>query len=523
MAAMTFFAAPVLRLTALACLTLAGTAVPAAQPAPAAATVDRPAPSVEWKPCPAHTDEVVRAMGVTEEQLPAFRAQMKRLRCGTVSVPLDHDRPDGQKIDIAVTRLAATDPKRRLGATVILPGGPGNSGYLDPVLRIRLRNEEIAKLNERYDLIGFDPRGVGASTKVACPPAQGARPEPGPLTQEAARRIYDAQVAANGSCGRSDPAFLGALTTENVADDLDLIRAALGERRLNLLGVSWGTHLGMLYRGNHPRNTGRVFLDSTAPPWTRQDDHLAGSAGAAERNFARMAAWLARNDEIYGLGSTTRQVRDAVLRLVHDHDKTPKTFTDLQRPIDGSAVADLARRNSTEWARAGRALAELRDATGTTAPPTVKELLGPPRAAPVPGLPETLNLTMNRAVKCNEDASRPAFTAAWNAYQERVRRHPVTGRAWGLGVECPGWPLPVQESPVKRANGSLVLSGHLHEYMSAYEWTLQTQRAIGGTVYTVRDDVHGSVTRLPECAADVVEYFVTGRIDRGCDGSAIPN
>ncbi|MFB4273634.1 hypothetical protein ACBJ32_59350, partial [Nonomuraea sp. GTA35] len=102
---------------------------------------------MEWKPCPAHTDEVVRAMGVTEEQLPAFRAQMKRLRCGTVSVPLDHDRPDGQKIDIAVTRLAATDPKRRLGATVILPGGPGNSGYLDPVLRIRLRNEEIAKLN----------------------------------------------------------------------------------------------------------------------------------------------------------------------------------------------------------------------------------------------------------------------------------------------------------------------------------------------------------------------------------------
>ncbi|MEU4232056.1 alpha/beta fold hydrolase [Nonomuraea sp. NPDC026600] len=507
-------------LTALA-LALVGLV---AHPSAAGATADAAAPSVQWKSCPAYSDEVIRSLGVAEERVPDFRTLMKRLECGTVSVPLNHRDPAGRKIDIAVTRLAATDKTHRLGATAVLPGGPGGSGYLDPVLRVVLRNEEMAKLNERYDIIGLDPRGVGYSTKVACPISPGGPQEPGTLTKEAARKIYDAQVAANQKCGNSDPAFLGQLTTDNVAKDLDLVRTSLGERKLNLLGFSWGTYLGMVYRSLFPEHTGRSFLDSVAPPWTRFDKHIEDSAEATERNFGRMAAWLARRDEIYGLGATARQVREEVAKLVRAYDESPKTYTDLQRPIDGSAVADLARRNSTEWARAGKALAELRTATGTTAPPTVKELLGASMmVTPVPGAPEMQNMTMNLAVACNEDSSRAGFDTAWRTYQQLVKRHPATGRAWGLVSLCSGWPLPVQQATLKRSRGSLVLAGHLYEFMSVYDWTLQTRRAIGGTVYTVADDVHVSTTRIPECAADVVRYFETGRIDRGCAGSPIPS
>ncbi|MGW6497393.1 alpha/beta fold hydrolase [Nonomuraea angiospora] len=505
-------------LTALAVtLTLSGLV---AHPSAAGAT----ATPVQWKSCPAYSDEVIRSLGVTQDKVAAFRSLMKRLECGTVSVPLNHRDPGGRKIDLAVTRLAATDEAHRLGAVAVLPGGPGNSGYLDPVLRAALRNEQMAGLNERYDIIGFDPRGVGYSTKVACPLPPNGPPEPGALTEETARKIYDAQVAANQQCGRSDPAFLGQLTTENVAKDLDLVRTALGERSLNLLGFSWGTYLGMVYRSLFPGHTGRAFLDSVAPPWTRIDEHAKDSAAAAERDFGRMAAWLARRDQTYGLGATAREVREEVAKLVRAYDKSPKTYTDLQRPVDGSAVADLARRNSTEWVRAGEALAELRTATGTTAPPTVKEVLGAPMMGPpVPGAPETLNMTMNVAVACNEDSSRAGFDTAWRAYQQLVKRHPATGRAWGLPVMCPGWPLPVQQATLKRGSGSLVLAGHLHEFMSVYDWTLQTRRAIGGTVYTVADDVHVSTTRVPACAADVVRYFETGRIGRGCAGSPIPS
>ncbi|NUW32855.1 alpha/beta fold hydrolase [Nonomuraea sp. SMC257] len=521
--------------TSLTALALAGLV---ALPSPAGATADaglnasaaaNPGPSsgvssVEWRSCPDYSDEVLLSLRVTEEQIPAFRALMKRLECGTVSVPLNHRDPGGRTIDIAVTRLAATDGARRLGALAVLPGGPGNSGYLDPILRAALRNPEMARLNERYDVIGFDPRGVGYSTKVACPVSPVGPQKPGTLTEEAAREIYDAQVAANQQCGRSDPAFLGQLTTENVAKDLDLVRTALGERTLNLLGFSWGTYLGMVYRSRFPEHTGRAFLDSVAPPWTRLDQHMKDSAEAAERDFGRMAAWLARRDDTYGLGATARQVREEVAKLVRAYDTNPKTYTDLQRPVDGSAVADLARRNSTEWTRASRALAELRTATGTTAPPTVRELLGAPMTGtPVPGAPETLNRTMNLAVACNEDGSRAGFDTAWRDYQRLVKRHPATGRSWGPGFMCARWPLPVQQATLKRGGGPLVLAGHLHEFMSVYDWTLQTRRAVGGTVYTVADDVHVSTTRVPECAADVVKYFETGRIGGGCEGSPMPS
>ncbi|MCC5576005.1 alpha/beta fold hydrolase [Microtetraspora sp. AC03309] len=479
--------------------------------------------SVQWKSCPAYSDEVIRSLGVTEDKVAAFHSLMKRLECGTVSVPQDHRDPAGRKIDIAVTRLAATDEANRLGAVAVLPGGPGGSGYLDPILRVTLRNAEMAELNERYDIIGFDPRGVGYSTKVACEPGPRGPDKPGPLTKESARKIYDAQVAANLKCANSNPDFLGQLTTDTVARDLDQVRTALGDRTLNLLGLSWGTYLGAAYRSLFPTHTGRVFLDSPAPPWTRLDRHIEESAAAVERNFGRMAAWLARGEATYGLGATAKQVRKQVVKLVRDYDKSPKTYTDLPLPIDGSAVADLARRNSTEWARAGKALSELRTATGTTAPPTVKELLGAPMGAPVPGAPEMTNATMNWAVTCNEDGSRPSFDTTWHDYRRLQKRFAATGRSWGMTALCSGWPLPVQQATLKRGSGSLVLAAHLYEYMSVYDWALQTRRAVGGTVYTIADDVHVSATRVPECAADLVKYFETGRIDSGCEGSGTPN
>ncbi|WP_420488558.1 alpha/beta fold hydrolase [Kribbella solani] len=143
-------------------------------------------------------------------------------------------------IDVAVTRLPATDRKHRQGSVAVLPGGPGGSGYLDPILRVVLRNDEFAKLNRQYDVIGFDPRGVGSSTKVACAPGPMGPTRPGPLTKAAAKQIYDAQVTANQRCSTSDPAFLGQLTTQNVARDVDRVRSALGIRALNLIGLSWG-------------------------------------------------------------------------------------------------------------------------------------------------------------------------------------------------------------------------------------------------------------------------------------------
>ncbi|TDB73179.1 hypothetical protein [Micromonospora sp. KC723] len=127
---------------------------------------------------------------------------------------------------------------------------------------------------------------------------------------------------------------------------------------------------------------------------------------------------------------------------------------------------------------------------------------------------------MNRAALCNEDPSRADLATAWTAYQQRLARNPMTGRDNNFSAACAGWPLPVQAFRIRPGGGSLVLAGHRWETPSPYGWTIQTHAIVGGRVYTVDDDVHGSA--LVECATDVIGFFDTGRIDVSCAGVPVP-
>jgi pimeloyl-ACP methyl ester carboxylesterase len=493
-----------------------------------ATTAGPPDPAVAWQPCPTYSDDVLRFIGVPDDQFPAAHALLSRMECGTVAVPLDYRDPTGPQITVALTRLRAVDQAHRLGILALNPGGPGGSGYLMP-FQLLLSSPVDAQLNQRYDLIGFDPRGVGYSTSYNCPPLPSAplpQPPVGPVTEAQARLIFAAQAAQNAACGNSNPAFLRSLTTLNVARDLDRIRVGLGERTMNFLGVSWGTWLGEVYHTAFAAHVGRMFLDSVAPPHFRLDTFTAQRADAAERDFDRMAAWLAAHNDVYGFGTTAVQVRVAVVALRARYDAGPKTFTDLAMPIDGSIVALTASQNSQAWPLAAEILKELRDSyTSATAPPTLKQVLGgggqstPPPA----GVPARFNPTMGQSALCNEDPSRSDFRTAWAAYQAMLARDPATGRANPFSAGCAGWPLPVQEFQVHRTDASVVLSGHLYESVSVYRWTPQAQAAIGGTVFTVRDDVHGSVLREPDCAAQAVSYFDTGHLADGCAGAPVPD
>ncbi|TDE38228.1 alpha/beta fold hydrolase, partial [Nonomuraea mesophila] len=146
---------------------------------PAAAAAEDRGPEVSWRDCPAYSDDVLRSRRVPDARIPEFRRLLDRLECGTVKVPLDHGKPDGRQITVAITRLKATNRPRRLGSLAVNPGGPGGSGYLMPIDMI-MGNASAARLNERYDLVGFDPRGVGYSTKVDCKGPGPGGPGPGP-------------------------------------------------------------------------------------------------------------------------------------------------------------------------------------------------------------------------------------------------------------------------------------------------------------------------------------------------------
>jgi pimeloyl-ACP methyl ester carboxylesterase len=512
------------RLAALAGVLASGSLILPGMTTPAVAS--GPAAAISWQACPQYSDAVLGALGVTSGQIGEFRDLWARTDCGTVSVPLDYQHPGGPHITIAVTRLKAADPARRLGSLAVNPGGPGASGYLLPI-QLLLWDPGNARLNDRYDLIGFDPRGVGYSTKVDCPPTTGVPGPPGPKTRQWFQQYYDHQVKQNQVCAAQDPGFLSQLTTANVARDLDQIRLALHQPAISYLGLSWGTELGAVYRSLFPATVARMWLDSVLTPDTRADVRTDANVAAQADDFARMARWIAQHDDSYGLGASGAQVVAAVRHLHLSYDAAPRTFTDLPAAIDGHSIARLATVNTRQWPLAAQALAELRDATGPTAPPAVKQFFAASTPPAPPGTPEQQNLTMNQATSCNEATGPDDADSAWAAFQRRLAEYPVvseTAISELTQVQCAGWPLSAPPVRLRAAGGSLEMSGHRYEAVTPYPWAQQMQAAIGGTLFTVKDDVHSSTLRVPDCADHVIGYFDTGRRDGGqCAGEPRPS
>jgi pimeloyl-ACP methyl ester carboxylesterase len=502
---------------------LAGLLIASAPPAGAATTPS----TVTWRSCPDYSDAAIETL-VPEDRVAEFRALLARTECGSVQVPLDYTDPDGSKIAIAITRLRATDRKHTLGSIAMNPGGPGGSGYLMPQ-RLALASPQVAGLSDRYDLIGFDPRGVGYSTKYECPPvADDDDPieiPPGPITETTAKTLYDRQTAANQSCWRSNPTFLAQLTTANVARDLNQVRAALGQAKISYFGASWGTLMGAVHRSMFPKTVGRMWLDSVVGPDgnrldVRGHDTLAGQ----EENVARWAAWAAARNAKYGLGETADQVLALVKRLKAQLYADPIVFSDVpEATLDGRFIAFLATAPSPVWTESSMALKEMTTATsGEPAPPTVAPIITPQEAEgepPPADAPEPFNDTAGQAILCNDDTGPHDFATFWSNFQSWQREFPVGGSLGWLTEPCAGWPVPARPFQLRKAAGSLQLSGHRWETPTPYAWVSQMQQAIGGTVFTVGDDIHGSVPRVAECADRLAAYFLTGRPDAlGCQG-----
>ncbi|MCP2329343.1 pimeloyl-ACP methyl ester carboxylesterase [Hamadaea flava] len=476
-------------------------------------------PAIVWAACP---DAVTNTDRVPPEDVDQYRALVSTLQCGTLRVPLDYRRPNGRSITIGFTRLPAADHAHRQGALAVNPGGPGGSGYLMP-LELAM-SPTTAGLHDTYDMIGLDPRGVGYSTRATCeePQSLAAANRPDAPTRDEALEMYNAMVAGNRECLAHQGEFLRQVTTENISRDLDAVRAGLGERRISFLGVSWGTWFGAVYRSLFPARVDRMWIDSTAPPRFYGDQFITARSTATEAGADRMTAWLAEHDDVYRFGTTAAAVKAALLALEQSLTDHPRVFTDLPKPVDAMVVALSTAQPSPVWPLAALVMTELRDShDGTPAPLHVKAVLGgddrgddtPPPA----DAPQDFNDVMNHAAICNEDFGRRDFDTAWDTYQQ-LRELPLTGMLARFGADCAGWD-PVRPVNLRYSPGSLVLSGHRDESVSVYPWTIEMQHAIGGTVLTVNDDVHGSVPRTQDCSNLLVGYFRTGVLSaRHCEG-----
>lgn len=255
-------------------------------------------PPVAWGAC-TFEDIGVDPAFLTPEELAVVEGYLAMVQCAVQQVPVDYQQPAGPQIGIAMMRRPASDPANRIGSLFINPGGPGGSG-IDTLLGLVAGQFPVPipdPVWDRYDVIGFDPRFVGASDALLCPfPIEAAAEIPDvadPRSIEAvwAQLAFFAAIAA--SCQEAQGPILNYVGTNNVARDLEVLRKAVGDEKMHYLGWSYGTRIGATYAQLFPERTGRMILDSAQFPNETPEDDALGSAVAAERLLWRWADWCA--------------------------------------------------------------------------------------------------------------------------------------------------------------------------------------------------------------------------------------
>ena len=406
---------------------------PAAGTSPAAGT-----PRLHWHSCP------------------GGQAQL----CASLQVPLDYARPGGRKITIALSEVPATAPRaRQQGALIVNPGGPGGSGLsMASFVADGLRPSVAAE----YDIIGFDPRGVGSSVpSLHCDPSffAGVRPDYIPASAAAEQTLIGRARDYAGDCEKKYGWLLLYMTTRDTARDVDSIRAALGLQKISYFAYSYGTYIGQVYATMFPHRIRRMVLDSTVDPrgvW--YGDNIAQDYAFQGRMNA-FYAWAAAHDSVYHLGSARSQVSQAWHQAQARLDAHPIRGPDgpLIGPDEYDDTFLVGGYANAFWPVLAAALAGYLH-EGNTGP-----LIS---AYQQQGRQNENEFAVYNAVECS-DVSWPRDWATWNS---DTRKAYVTApfEAWGnawFNAACAFWPVRGPAHPMrirgKGLPGILMLQGTL--------------------------------------------------------------
>jgi pimeloyl-ACP methyl ester carboxylesterase len=277
-------------------------------PAPASATpTETEVTPIEWTDCNEPIQKLIAAQPGSDRDL--------NFSCGRTEVPINYDEPGGDKLPLFLIRAVMAGQTDRIGSLMINPGGPGASGA-DAALGLALSLP--VEVLQRFDIVGFDPRGVGLSTPVECIPdelkEEIVAAEPRPTSAEQLDDAFAlAQEVADACAEEYDAAPLGTFNTVDTARDLDQLREAVGDEQLTYLGYSYGTTLGSTYAELFPDKVRAMVLDAAVDPDTDELTHAEESAAAFEAGFDAFAANCVGLIAGCPLGAEPRQFVEALL------------------------------------------------------------------------------------------------------------------------------------------------------------------------------------------------------------------
>ncbi|WP_103338018.1 alpha/beta hydrolase [Amycolatopsis sp. CA-126428] len=439
---------------------------------------------------------------------PCATQQEPSAECATVDVPIDRTRPELGSAQLALARLPALDPGGRIGSLLVNPGGPGGSG-VGFVQFGGLASPDLAQLRQRFDVVGFDPRGDWYSTpRITCDPATLFDPALNrfPSTRTGFGELVAHNRKAGADCLARTGPLLANADTQSAAEDIETIRAALGEPRISWLGLSYGTELGAVYASKHPGRVRAMVLDGAIDHARPMNQAILEEAAATEDALVRFAGWCrtAAGCALHGR-DVLRFYDDVVARAARGLIWS----SDLGRPATADEVSagvygHLYLRD--DWPALGRDLAaaggEFPDARGLT---ERNQFLSPIYGA-------------YRAIGCHDFPSPFTGPADLDRMARLVRAAaPHSWRYseyWDFASGCTGWPVPPknppQPHPVHGAPPILVVGG-AHDPATPLAWTRGLAASIDGAALLTRtDDGHTGLFNTACARAAEVAYLVSG-------------
>ncbi|XKK60889.1 alpha/beta hydrolase [Streptomyces sp. ARC32] len=513
-------------------LALLGAGLPAADAATTATTTTAAA-SQEGSGLSRFYDQKVTWSACEGMEMP------KDLQCGKVTVPVDYAHPRGRTLDVALARYRATGDSR--GSVLLNFGGPGGSG----INELAVGGKEFMHLTNGYDVVTFDPRGVGRSSPVSCGPAtlkimEATDGDEGTGdAKDALKRLRDAAA----ECAKYSGPVLPHIGTVDAARDMDVMRRALGDDRLNYLGFSYGTRLGAVYAAQFPDRVGRMVLDGVdtlTEPLTEQG--LAGARGqqTALENFLD---WCVE-DVACPFGQDARSAREQVVRLVAslDSDPVPSAFGEPFTGQDMVGAIGQALYSRDLWPSLERALAQLLEdgdtrglegfSSGGVTFPVRAPVRAPepaPGRAPVredtggAGLTDEEDVPMDNlpaalmAINCADDPDRPTaaqVTASLGPLRARYEEaSPVFGRYRLTQVlMCYGRPKGtdyIRDDVKNLDTAKMLLVGTRGDPATPYRWTTETADRLGPSAVVLDNRGEGHTGYASsECVHRKVDDFL---------------
>ena len=278
---------------------------------------------LEWGDCEPYADNALAQQAFSGEGL----------ECARLTVPLSYDAPQGKTITVGLLRKQASEPDQRIGSLIMNPGGPGGSGMIAAAqLSGTVSGTELGK---RFDLVGFDPRGIGASEPVIeCRTDAEMDAERADLSSmdgvnDVADAERDAKEFAQACAERTEHGeeMLANLGTRDVVRDIDVMRSALGDEKLTYLGYSYGTRIGYTYAETFPGNVRALLLDGAIDPEQDMLESLIGQAEGFANTFDRFVEWCVARDDC-ALGRDKAEAVGAYQDLVRPLLDDPVTLPD---------------------------------------------------------------------------------------------------------------------------------------------------------------------------------------------------